>query len=151
MTWIMDHMYTYPEKYIELPLRTTYILNSNPKLKPADFKGLMMEYIASLPSQPRSLPHSFLANFVRKCFTKDLQNADLDQALTALDYLKNLEDRRKRELSKVLREMGPESRDVRILELMSRMEKVDALYSRVLIGIRRWVSLDSFGKLIFPR
>lgn len=145
MSWIMDHMYTYPDKYIELPLRTTYILNSNPKLKPVDFKSLMMEHIASLPSQPRSLPHSFLSNFIKKCFTKDLESAALDQALTALDYLKNLEDRRKRELAKVMGEVGVGSRDVRILELMARMQKVDTLYSRVLVGIRQWVSSDSLG------
>ncbi|KAF8424014.1 hypothetical protein EV426DRAFT_574058 [Tirmania nivea] len=150
MSWIMDHMYTYPDKYIELPLRTTYILNSNPKLKPADFKSLMMEHIASLPSQPRSLPHSFLSNFIKKCFTKDLESADLDQALTALDYLKNLEDRRKRELAKVMREIVG-SRDVRILELIARMQKVDTLYSRVLVGIRQWTMIHEFENGSFNR
>ncbi|KAF8461086.1 hypothetical protein BDZ91DRAFT_798340 [Kalaharituber pfeilii] len=149
MTWIMDHMYTYPEKYIELPLRTTYILNSNPKLKPADFKMLMMEHIASLPSQPRSLPHSFLANFIKKCFPKDIESADFDQALTALDYLKNLEDRRKREISKVMREVG--SRDVRISDMMGRMQKVDNLYSRVLVGMRQWTMIHEFQNGDFNR
>ena len=99
----------------------------------------MMGHIASLPSQPRSLPHSFLANFIRKCFTRDLESADLDQALTALDYLKNLEDRRKRELAKIMREIGVDSRDVRIMDLRGKMHKVDTLYARVLVGIRQWV------------
>ena len=140
MNWIMDHLFVHPENYIELPLRTTYILNSNPKLNPADFKMLMMEHIASLPSQPRSLPHSFLSSFIKKCFPRELEDADFDQALTALDYLKNLEDRRKREIAKVMREAGVDSRDIRIMELKERMQKVDSLYSRVLVGIRQWVS-----------
>ena len=143
MTWIMDHLYAYPEKYIEIPLRTTYILNSNPKLKHAEFHMLMMEHIASLPSQPRSLPHTFLSSFVRKCFPAGVKAVDFDQALTALDYLKNLEDRRKREIGKVIREAGVDSRDVRIIDLKDRMQKVDNLYSRALLGIRLWVCWHS--------
>lgn len=143
MTWIMDHLYNYPERYIELPLRTTYILNSNPKLKSADFKMLMMEHIASLPSQPPALPHAFLSSFVKKCFPRNLESADFDQALTALDYLRNLEDRRKREIGKVMREAGVDSRDSRVLQLKDRMQKVDNLYARVLTGLRQWVSLSA--------
>ncbi len=36
------------------------------------FKSCLMTHISQLPSQPFSLPPSFIASFVRKCFTADL-------------------------------------------------------------------------------
>ena len=120
------------------------------------FKSSLMEQIAYLPSQPFSLPPSFITSFVRRCFTEDLCLVDFTQALTALDYLKDLETRRKRELSAALRRLNINvdaidvERDDRakrspaIAEWISSMEdkerKVEALYTQVYIGLRRWVS-----------
>ena len=112
-----------------------------------------MTHISKLPSQPFSLPPSFITSFVRRCFTADLCLVDFTQALTALDYLKDLDNRRKRELALVLQRLGIEqdkadqeredSKNPRITEwahgMRDKERKVEALYSQVYIGLRRWV------------
>ena len=81
---------------------------------------------------------------------------DFTQALTAMDYLKDLDNRRKRELGAALQRLGLDkglldqqsgdvSRDPRISEWVKTMQdkdrKVEALYTQVYIGLRRWVGL----------
>ena len=125
------------------------------------FKSCLMEHISYLPSQPFSLPPYFITSFVRRCFTEDLCLVDFTQALTALDYLKDLETRRKKELSAVLRRLGISgesfgrdresltSQNPDIAEWLSSMEdkerRVEALYTQVYIGLRRWVSTSSWS------
>ena len=108
-----------------------------------------------VPSTKHSLPPSFITSFVRKCFTEELCQVDFTQAMTALDYLKILDDRRKRELSACLRRLDMDSnilaRDTQavrnrcpgICEWLSAMEdkakKIETLYTHVYIGLRRWV------------
>ena len=120
------------------------------------FKSCLMEHVSYLPSQPFSLPPSFITSFVRRCFTDDLCQVDFTQALTALDYLKDLETRRKRELAQALQRLGihgsrmnEERKELEkyhqgIAEWIATMEdkerKVEALYTQVYIGLRRWVS-----------
>ena len=124
------------------------------------FKSCLMSHISQLPSQPFSLPPSFITSFVRRCFTADLCLVDFTQALTALDYLKDLENRRKRELTQVLQRLGvdketlvPMESDKRIsnpkiLEWMTQMQdkerKVEALYTQVYLGLRRWVGITDY-------
>ena len=118
------------------------------------FKSCLMTHISKLPSQPFSLPPSFITSFVRRCFTADLCLVDFTQALTALDYLKDLENRRKRELTLALQRLGLEQsivdqsrgdlcKDSRTTEWVHSMRdkerKVEALYTQVYIGLRRWV------------
>lgn len=121
------------------------------------FKSCLMSHISRLPSQPFSLPPAFITSFVRRCFTDDLCLVDFTQALTALDYLKDLENRRKRELTLVLHRLGlgkdtlEQAGDAisrkhpRIAEWLLGMQtkerKVEALYTQVYIGLRRWVSI----------
>ena len=113
------------------------------------FKSCLMTHISNLPSQPFSLPPSFITSFVRRCFTADLCLVDFTQALTALDYLKDLENRRKRELRVALERLGVTGEDTlkkypRVSEWTTTMEntdkKVEALYTQLYIGLRRWVS-----------
>lgn len=120
------------------------------------FKSCLMSYISRLPSQPFSLPPSFVTSFVRRCFTHDLCLVDFTQALTALDYLKDLENRRKRELSLVLQRLGldkiildPAAGEMHLMHpkmtewgfsLQDKERKVEALYTQVYLGLRRWVS-----------
>lgn len=120
------------------------------------FKSCLMEQIAYLPSQPFSLPPAFITSFVRRCFTENLCQVDFTQALTAMDYLKDLETRRKRELSAALQRLGITAdtteqerddmakRSPAIAQWISSMEekerRVEALYTQVYIGLRRWVS-----------
>ena len=113
-----------------------------------------MTHIGNLPSQPFSLPPSFITSFVRRCFPAELCQVDFTQALTALDYLKDLENRRKRELSVALQRLGLDAAIVEqsggkiskngklsdwVLSMQGKEKKVEALYSQVYIGLRRWV------------
>ena len=118
------------------------------------FKSCLMTHIGNLPSQPFSLPPSFITSFVRRCFPAELCQVDFTQALTALDYLKDLENRRKRELSVALQRLGLDAAIVEqsggkiskngklsdwVLSMQGKEKKVEALYSQVYIGLRRWV------------
>lgn len=121
----------------------------------AHFKSCLKEQMTFIPSQKHSLPPSFITSFVRRCFTEELCLVDFTQAMTALDYLKILDDRRKRELSACLRRLGVDSeilardtqgvrnRSAGISEWLSVMEdkakKIETLYTHVYIGLRRWV------------
>ena len=120
------------------------------------FKSCLMTHISKLPTQPFFLPPSFIISFVRRCFTADLCLVDFTQALTALDYLRDLDNRRKRELTLVLQRLGLEhskldqskgeiNMNPRIQAWVNRMwdqdRKVEALYTQVWIGLRRWVRL----------
>lgn len=120
------------------------------------FKSCLMRQVSQLPSQPFSLPPSFVTSFVRRCFTEELCLVDFTQALTAMDYLKDLETRRKRELRAALRRLGvdpktfgTEGDDISkkypgvatwIFGMQEKERKVEALYTQVYIGLRRWVS-----------
>ena len=121
------------------------------------FKSCLMTHISKLPSQPFSLPPAFITSFVRRCFTAELGLVDFTQALTALDYLKDLDNRRKRELALSLQRLGLEQSTAedsrgevgtnpRITEWVHSMRdkerKVEALYTQVYIGLRRWVCID---------
>lgn len=121
----------------------------------AHFKSCLMTQISQLPSQPCSLPPSFITSFVRRCFPFAIETVDFAQALTALDYLKDLETRRRREIGSALRRLGIDTSTlgkegdeiskkypgvvswVRAIEDKER--KVEALYTQVYIGLRRWV------------
>ena len=138
---VLDHVLAYPATYdFALPLRTIYTLNSTtPHTSPADFKLLLLEHISNLPSQPCTLPPSFLCTFIRKCFPRDLENVQFDQALTALDYIRDLEIRRSKELEKAARARGEGDR--RIVNLRIKSIRTEQFYARAIAGIRRWVSL----------
>ena len=119
--------------------------------------------------QSSSLPPTFVTSFVRKCFPSDLDKVDFPQALTALDYLKDLENRRNKEIKAALDRLGVTQGD---LEMKSKMQKkypgvvdwveaaekdgrtVTALYTQVFVGLRHWVRLLNLVRvhlLIFAR
>lgn len=120
------------------------------------FKASLMSHISQLPSQPCSLPPAFVTSFVRRCFTPELEEVDFPQALAGLDYLKDLENRRRKEVAAALRRLGlttdrtSKERDelarkypgvsawVKAIEDKER--HVEALYTQVYLGLRRWVS-----------
>ncbi|CAZ81771.1 unnamed protein product [Tuber melanosporum] len=145
MNWVLDHVLAYPATYdFALPLRTIYILNSTtPHTSPADFKLLLLEHISNLPSQPCTLPPSFLSTFVRKCFPRDLENVQFDQAFTALDYIRDLEVRRSKELEKAARARGEGDR--RIVNLRVKSIRTEQFYARAIAGIRRWTLLHELS------
>lgn len=114
-----------------------------------------MAQIAQMPSHPASLPPSFITAFVRKCFTLELSLVDFPQALTGLDYLKDLETRRRREVAAALERLdirretlGTAEDDLSIRypgvlawfrSLEEKERKIEALYTQLYIGLRRWV------------
>ncbi|PGH18689.1 hypothetical protein AJ80_04437 [Polytolypa hystricis UAMH7299] len=122
----------------------------------ARFRAHMMSQIAQLPQQPASLPPAFISSFVRRCFPPELEEVDFPQALTALDYLKDLETRRKHDLEAALKKLDyPEDEEKRA-ELKKRYPGVDAwiteikrkelvagaLYTQVYIRLRQWTLLN---------
>lgn len=184
--WILEHLLAYPASY-EIPLRTMYTLNSNPRAQPVSatsptiayptsrsptspnfpiedasqanaaavqFKANLMSHIAQLPSQPCSLPPSFVTSFVRRCFPAELEQVDFPQALTALDYLKDLETRRRKDVVAALTRLGVvNARETERKELEranpgvmkwvesieNKERKAQALYTQVYLGLRQWV------------
>lgn len=98
---------------------------------------MLMEHMTNLSTQPCTLPPIFLTTFVQKTFPQDFESADFDQALTALDYLRDLEIRRKKELEKAIRARGEHDR--KVVTLKARAAKLDLHYAKALVGIRRWV------------
>lgn len=121
----------------------------------AQFKANLMSHISQLPSQPCSLPPSFVTSFVRRCFPPELDQIDFPQALTALDYLKDLETRRRKEVIAALKRLGVDRDNLHerdqlgkkypgvlswVTSIEDKERKVEALYTQVYIGLRRWVS-----------
>ena len=81
---------------------------------------------------------------------------DFPQSLTALDYLKDLETRRRKEIAHSFRTLNLDQsnlnsekmHDLRswnpavadwVESLEAKLRRVDALYSNVYISLRRWV------------
>lgn len=122
----------------------------------AHFTSSLMQHLATLPAQPCSLPPSFTTAFVRKCFTLDLTQVDFSQALTGIDYLKDLDTRRKRDFAAVLRRLGLDRNNLAsptpltnaaatewVNAMSDKEKKVDALYTQLFVGLRRWVGIFS--------
>jgi hypothetical protein len=188
---ILEHMMSYPGTY-ELPLRTMYTLNCAPRAQPlpsptarshpssvansptsptfpydqqaatAQFTSALMSQIAQLPSQPCSLPPAFVTSFLNRCFPVELHMVDFPQSLTALDYLKDLETRRRKEIVSSLMRLGineellvsaPGDEELSkwnpiIAEWLKSLEtkerRVAGLYGQLYISLRRWVCTSHF-------
>ncbi|KAL2223169.1 hypothetical protein M432DRAFT_40244 [Thermoascus aurantiacus ATCC 26904] len=123
----------------------------------AQFKAQLISQIARLPSQPCSLPPSFVTSFLRRCFPPQLEEVDFPQALTGLDYLKDLETRRRKEVAAALKRLGVDRDNLRekeelgkkypgVLRWIESIERdereVEALYTQVYIGLRRWTLIN---------
>lgn len=99
-----------------------------------------------------SLPASFISSYVRKCFPQELCDVDFTMALTALDYLKDLETRRRRELAHALERLGLDKKILGdsglevgrahldwAVSMQTKDGKAESLYTEVYVGLRRWV------------
>jgi hypothetical protein len=118
----------------------------------AMFKANLMERIAKSPSQPTSLPPSFITSFVRRCFPAELAEADFVQALAALDYLWNLESKRKKTYESALKklelsEVDDENDDLSkrpvlaewLATIKSNNNLAQAHYTQIYVRLRQWV------------
>ncbi|GIJ82886.1 hypothetical protein Asppvi_001401 [Aspergillus pseudoviridinutans] len=123
----------------------------------ADFRAQLTHHIARMPSQPCSLPPSFVTSFLRRCFAPQLDEVDFPQALTALDYLKDLENRRRREVAAALQRLNIHPEDLkektelakkypRVLTWIESINvqgrRVEALYTQIYLGLRRWILIN---------
>jgi hypothetical protein len=122
----------------------------------ADFRSQLIYQISRLPSQPCTLPPAFLISFLRRVWIADLDQVDFPQALTALDYLRDLDARWKKEMYNAIQRLGISRADVEDpvhsglalnypgvmswLETMkSKGRYMEALYTQIYVGLRRWV------------
>jgi len=104
-----------------------------------------------------SLPPAFITSFLQKVFPAQLECVDFPQALTALDYLKDIDNRRRKEQAHALKHLGidrsvldhtetseqlatwyPGCADF-IRDLPRREKRADVLYTQLYIALRRWV------------
>ncbi|EEH49052.1 uncharacterized protein PADG_05131 [Paracoccidioides brasiliensis Pb18] len=127
----------------------------------AIFKMHLMSQISQLPSQPCSLPPNFITSFVRRCFPDNLALVDFPQALTALDYLRDLEQRRGKEIKAALEKLGIfdgvfDKDDLAkrypgvsswIDSIMEKDTYAAALYSQVYLRLRHWTLIN---ELLLP-
>ncbi|KAK3724415.1 hypothetical protein LTR37_001039 [Vermiconidia calcicola] len=170
---ILDHILTYPGSY-EIPLRT--IAGSSPMTPQGIFQDdratqtfteSLMAEISHLPNQPACLPPSFITSFLQKCFPSRLVDIDFPQALTGLDYLKDLETRRRREVAAAFERLDIDretlnseedqlsSRYPGIAKWVQSVEekerKIDALYTQLYIGLRRWILINELSLTPFNK
>jgi len=132
----------------------------------AQLRANLMAHISQLPSQPTSLPPSFVTSFVRRCFPPELDRIDFPQALTAMDYLKDLEVRRRREVVAGLDKLGIDRGDIAhqnklarkypgvlkwVMAIEEKERMVEALYTQVYIGLRRWTLINELSLTPFNR
>ena len=124
-----------------------------------NFTTQLMGHIGSLPSQPSSLPPTFIISFASRCFHPCLALVDFPQALTALDYLRDLETRRRKEVTAAYErvnihednfEAGVEAVSERYpgialwaKNIQGKNKKAEVYYSQLWLGLRRWVSFLS--------
>lgn len=188
---ILEHVFTYPASY-EIPLRTMYSLNCNPRGKARSnassstasspltaqdpwlhdnptqtFQQTLMDELSQIPNQPVQLPPAFLCSFARKCFQLDLRKVDFPQELTGLDYIKDLETRRRREVAAAMYRLDIDAsvlnaeadllstqypgvaQWVKMIEEKER--KVDAIYTQLFIGLRRWIMINELSLTPFSK
>jgi len=96
---------------------------------------------------------------VRRCFCLDLSDVDFAQALTALDYLRDLQGRWKKEIDAAFNRLNVTSQDasdpqhsevarrfpnvmVWYKDISSKARMIDFLYTQVYVGLRRWVLVN---------
>lgn len=126
-----------------------------------------MAQIQQLPNQPKDLPPSFITHFLQRCFPSRLVEVDFPQALTGLDYLKDLETRRRREVAATMSrlEIDRDALDADtdsfaaknpavagwVKSIEEKERKIDALYTQLYIGLRRWILINELSLLPFNK
>lgn len=131
------------------------------------FTENLLAQVSQLSNQASTLPPSFIIAFLNKCFPPELTHVDFPQALTGLDYLKDLETRRRREVQAAFGRLGVdrESLDHDAAALLERYpgvlqwvksieekeRKIDSLYTQVFLGLRRWILINELSLLPFHK
>jgi hypothetical protein len=181
MAYVLEHVLQYPGSY-DIPLKTMYELNRVDRAQPfprnsksgagspvagsfawnsqeaaaMSFTSSLMNQLKALPTRTSALPPAFIVNFVTRTFMPDPSEVDWSQTLTALDYLKDLETRRRREMATTFENLDVhrdtwEADMARVAEkapgialwinnLEGKNRKADSYYAQIWLGLRRWVS-----------
>ncbi|KAI4613978.1 uncharacterized protein J4E88_009042 [Alternaria novae-zelandiae] len=194
MAYILEHVLQYPGSY-DIPLKTMYELNRVDRAQPIpknytksgntspisssfawntteaatmSFTSSLMNQLKALPTRTSALPPAFIVNFVTRTFMPEPADVDWSQALTALDYLKDLETRRRREMATTFEALDVH-RDTwdadmaRVAEkapgialwinnLEGKNRKAESYYAQLWVGLRRWIMInhlsdEEFNKL----
>lgn len=183
MAYVLEHVLQYPGSY-DIPLKTMYELNRVDRAHPLpknpsrsgstspvngqfawnsaeaatmSFTSSLMNQLKALPTRTSALPPAFIVNFVTRTFMPDPSEVDWSQALTALDYLKDLETRRRREMATTFEALDVhrdtwEADMARVAEtapgialwinnLEGKNQKAESYYAQIWLGLRRWVSI----------
>jgi hypothetical protein len=194
MAYVLEHVLQYPGSY-DIPLKTMYELNRVDRAQPfpkglaksgstspvssqfawnsteaaaMSFTSSLMNQLKALPTRTSALPPAFIVNFVTRTFMPEPADVDWSQALTALDYLKDLETRRRREMATTFEalDVHRDTWDVdmaRVAEkapgialwinnLEGKNRKAESYYAQLWVGLRRWIMInhlsdEEFNKL----
>ncbi|KAH8692956.1 hypothetical protein BGW36DRAFT_385593 [Talaromyces proteolyticus] len=159
---ILEHYMLHPASY-EIPLRSMYTLNcqtrplapnsgfkesafASPAMQNAtepvadaasQFRAQLISHISKSPHQ-LSLPVGFMVSFVRRVFASTLENVDFPQALTALDYLKNVERRRQKDVLAAFKSLAIDLSSHTSPFLRSNLEQKQQLQQKY-PGVVRWI------------
>ncbi|KAJ8115633.1 hypothetical protein OPT61_g2768 [Boeremia exigua] len=132
-----------------------------------NFTSELMTHLNKLPLQPSSLPPTFIVNFVSRCFHPDLNLVDFSQALTALDYLRDLENRRRKEMVAAFERLHihPDSFEsdlghmaetfpgiaLWVRNAETKNKKAENYYAQVWMSIRRWIMIHELSNQPFNK
>jgi len=181
MAYVLEHVLQYPGSY-DFPLKTMWELNRVDRTQPLpksgtaspvtgqfawngsesaamSFQASLMNQLKSLPTRTSSLPPVFINNFVSRIFVPSVGLVDWNQALTALDYLKDLETRRRKETYAAFERLNLHhdtwTTDMAyvaekfpgialwINNIEGKNKKAETFYGIIWLGLRRWVSCSS--------
>ncbi|KAF2147421.1 uncharacterized protein K452DRAFT_293845 [Aplosporella prunicola CBS 121167] len=155
----------------DLPLRTMYILNcasrgqATSQPKPADraheqnFTSILQQEMSQLPLQRTSLPLVFVRKFVRDTFCQDqLSRVNFSQALTALDYFKDLEMRRINTVQEMWHRLGVDVRATpggslgELAHLIDLKERyLTEMYAWLYVYLRQWILIHEIKMQPFDK
>ncbi|OMP82550.1 hypothetical protein BK809_0006860 [Diplodia seriata] len=173
---LMAQLYSQTEGK-DLPLRTMYILNCASRGQhplPSNAKGIegvpeftsiLQTEMSQLPLQRTSLPYVFVRKFVKETFCQEeLGRVNFSQALTALDYLKDIEMRRQKMVQDMWQRVDIEtwesieekvSRDeaiIRLFNILNRKEKyLGELYAWLYVHLRQWILIHEIKNQPFDK
>jgi hypothetical protein len=104
-------------------------------------------------SRVKGFPVQFVQQVCRKVFTQQYEDIDFSQALTCIDYLRDLECTRRTALRDVALRLGIEKENWRVIladapeayRWVSSVQKqelvIESLYAAIFVDLRIWVSI----------
>lgn len=189
MAYVLDHVLEYPGSY-DFPLKTMWELNrldraqflpksestspvtghfawSNSETAAVNFQASLMNQLKSLPTRTSSLPPTFINNFVSRIFAPQLHLVDWHQTLTALDYLKDLETRRRKETFAAFKRLNIHQETwntdmayiaekfpgiaLWINNIEGKNKKAETFYAIIWKGLRRWIMINELSEQPFNK